>query len=77
MQQAKISLNELQIEYINKYKEFGFKDKSSLVRAAIELYIKTIERQKLVDSAKLYAEIYEEDKDIQELTNSTINEWPQ
>jgi len=77
MQQAKISLNELQIEYINKYKEFGFKDKSSLVRAAIELYIKTIERQKLVDSAKLYAEIYEEDKELQELTNSTINEWPQ
>lgn len=77
MQQAKISLNELQIEFINKHKEYGFKDKSSLVRAAVELYIKTIERQKLVDSAKLYAEIYEEDKELQELTNSTINEWPQ
>jgi metal-responsive CopG/Arc/MetJ family transcriptional regulator len=76
MQQAKISFDENHISFINKYQELGFKDKSSLVRSAIEEFIKSVEKQKLVKSAKLYAEIYKEDSELRDLTNSAIEDWP-
>lgn len=76
MQQAKISLDENHIKILNKYQELGFKDKSSLVRSAIDDFIKSIEKQKLAKSAKLYAEIYKEDSDLRDLTNSAIEDWP-
>ncbi len=76
MQQAKISFKEDHIHFIDKYQELGFKDRSSLVRAAIEDYIKSMHKQELIQSAKLYAEVYEEDSDVKELTNSAIDEWP-
>lgn len=76
MQQAKISLDESQIDFLNKYQELGYKDKSSLVRSAIEEYIKSVEKQKLVKSALLYAEIYEQDSELRDLTDSAIEDWP-
>ncbi len=76
MQQAKISFDEKQIEILNKYQEYGFKDKSSMVRSAIEEFIKADEKKKLIESAELYAEVFKEDSDVKELTNSAIEEWP-
>jgi metal-responsive CopG/Arc/MetJ family transcriptional regulator len=76
MQQSKISFDESQIKILNKYKEYGFKDKSSLVRSAIVEFIKSAEKQKLVKSANLYAEIYKEDSELRDLTNSAIEDWP-
>lgn len=76
MQQAKISFDESHIKILNKYQEFGFKDKSSLVRSAIDDFIKSVEKQKLAESAKLYAEIYKEDSELRDLTNSAIEDWP-
>lgn len=76
MQQAKISFDEIHIKILNKYQEFGFKDKSSLVRSAIDDFIKSVEKQKLAKSAKLYAEIYKEDSELRDLTNSAIENWP-
>lgn len=76
MQQAKISFDEKHIKILNKYQELGFKDKSSLVRSAIDDFIKSVEKQKLAKSAKLYAEIYKEDSELRDLTNSAIEDWP-
>lgn len=76
MQQAKISFDENHIIILNKYQELGFKDKSSLVRSAIDDFIKSVEKQKLAKSAKLYAEIYKEDSELRDLTNSAIEDWP-
>ncbi len=76
MQQSKISFNEKHIKFLNKYQELGFKDKSSLVRSAIDDFIKSVEKQKLAKSAKLYAEIYKEDSELRDLTNSAIEDWP-
>ncbi|MCF6268498.1 MAG: hypothetical protein L3J41_02170 [Melioribacteraceae bacterium] len=76
MQQAKISFDENQINFLNMYRELGFKDKSSLVRSAIQEYIRSVEKQKLIKSAKLYAEMYKEDSELQDLTNSAIEGWP-
>ena len=76
MQQAKISFDKNQIEILNKYHEYGFKDKSSLVRSAIEEFIKAAEKKKLIESADLYAEIYNEDSELRDITNSAIEDWP-
>jgi len=76
MQQAKISLDENHIKFLDKYLELGYKDKSSLVRSAIEEFIKSVEKQRLAKSAKLYAEIYKEDLELRDLTNSAIGAWP-
>ncbi|MFH1198381.1 MAG: hypothetical protein V1720_21950 [bacterium] len=76
MQQAKISFDENHIIFLNKYQELGFKDKSSLVRSAIEEFIKSVEKHKLAKSAKLYAEIYKEDSELRDLTNLAIEDWP-
>jgi len=75
MQQTKISLDESQLDFLNSYRELGFKDKSSLVRTAIQEFIRSFERQKLAKSAKLYAEVYKEDEDLRLLTDSAIQGW--
>jgi len=68
MTQTKISLENNQIEFLNKYNELSFKDKSSLVRSTIEEYKKFIDKQNLIKSAELYNEIYKDDPDLPDLT---------
>lgn len=77
MLQAKFTIKEDQIDILNSYKEYGFKDKSSMMREALNLLKKERERQKLRESAKLYAEIYQEDMDLQSLTESAVKGWPE
>ena len=77
MQQVKVSIDEKQIEFLNEYHNYGFKDKSSLVRKAIDHFKKELEIQKLKKSADLYAEIYNKDSELQDLTKSALSEWPE
>lgn len=77
MQQAKFSVAESQIEFIQKYSHFGFKDKSSMARAALDELRKKLEYQSLKESAMLDTEIYLKDDDMKELTNSAISDWPE
>ena len=77
MQQAKFSLTLSLIEFLNNYKFYGFKDKSSMVRAALAGLKEELERQSLKQSANLYAELYEEDAELQELTESAVAGWPE
>lgn len=77
MKQAKFTVTESQIEFIKQYSRFGFKDKSSMVRAALEELRKKLEYKSLKESAKLYAEIYQKDEELQKLTNSAISDWPE
>ncbi|MQY79947.1 MAG: hypothetical protein GH151_12255 [Bacteroidetes bacterium] len=77
MQQAKFSVAESQIEFLNQYSRFGFKDKSSMVRAAINELKKKLELVKLKKSADLYAEIYSKDQELHKLTDSAITDWPE
>lgn len=74
MQQAKFSVAESQIDFLKRYSQFGFKDKSSMVRAALEELRIKLELQSLKESADLYAEIYKEDSELQELTDSAISD---
>ncbi len=77
MQQAKFSLTFTLVEFLNNYKFYGFKDKSSMVRAALLRLKEELDLQSLKQSANLYAEIYEEDSDLQELTEASIAGWPE
>ena len=77
MQQAKFSVEESQLEFLNNHSGFGFKDKSSMVRTALDLLKRELEKQKLRKSADLYAEIYEQNSDLSELTDSALAEWPE
>ena len=77
MQQVKVSVNEKQIDFLNNHSSYGFKDKSSLVRKAIDYFRNELEIQKLNKSADLYSEIYSKDSELQNLTNSALSEWPE
>jgi hypothetical protein len=77
VQQAKFSLTFSLIEFLNNYKRYGFKDKSSMVRAALLRLKEELELQNLKQSANLYAEIYAEETELQELTETAIQDWPE
>ena len=76
MQQAKFSLSSEQFDFLSLHKEYGFKDKSSMVRRALDRLQLELKAEKLKKSADLYSEIYAESDDLQDLTESGLLEWP-
>jgi hypothetical protein len=76
MIQAKFSINEAHLMVLEECKKYGFKDKSALVRAAIDLLTTQLERQRLQESAALYAEVYEQDEESREWMEDVTTEWP-
>jgi metal-responsive CopG/Arc/MetJ family transcriptional regulator len=74
--QAKISLTETLAEFLAEYKTYGFKDKSTMVRTALDRLKRELETQNLKESAALYAEIYESDSELQDLTEAALDGWP-
>jgi len=77
MRQAKFSCKENQIEFLNNYKEYGFKDKSAMIREALNRLKDELESRKLMQSADLYAETYVQDSNLNILTESATNGWPE
>ena len=77
MLQAKFSVEESQSHFLKNYKTYGFKDKSSMLRAAIDHFKTEIELESLRKSADLYSEIYSEDDDLKKLTEIAITGWPE
>ena len=77
MPQQKFSVHETQAEFLCNHKVYGFKDKSSMVRKAIDQLQRQLELDALRESAELYSEIYSENDDLKELTQSAITGWPE
>ena len=77
MLQAKFSIGNDQAKFIENYKEYGFKDKSEMVRKAINLLQEELEEKLLRDSAEIYAEIYKEEESLRMLTELAIEGWPE
>jgi hypothetical protein len=77
MQQAKFSLSDPLLDFLSHYRQYGFKDRSAMVQAALLHLQRDIEQRQLRESAALYAEVYAEDDDLQELTDCAINGWPE
>jgi Arc/MetJ-type ribon-helix-helix transcriptional regulator len=76
MIQAKFSLEESHVHFLEQCKTFGFKDKSEAVRIALDRLRQELETRRLRESAELYAQVYEEDEQLRELTESAILDWP-
>lgn len=77
MLQAKFSIEEEQAQFLSEFEIYGFKDKSSVVREAINLLKKAMELESLRKSADLYSEIYSMDDGLKELTESAVAGWPE
>jgi Arc/MetJ-type ribon-helix-helix transcriptional regulator len=75
--QAKFSFDEEQASFLNNYRDYGYKDKSSMVREALQRMKKELELKQLERSADLYAELYASDSDLQEWTESAVSGWPE
>ncbi len=76
MRQAKFSIEAGQHAFLSSYQTYGFKDRSEMLRTAIEMLRKELEQREFEQSATLYAEIYAEDEKLQTLTDSAIAGWP-
>jgi Arc/MetJ-type ribon-helix-helix transcriptional regulator len=70
MAQAKFTIEQSHIDFLDRFKERGFKDKSEIVRLALDRLSQELETQELAKSADLYAELYREDEELQQLTNA-------
>ena len=77
MRQAKFSVKEEQAHFLNSFKNYGFKDKSSMLRTAIDHFKNKLELENLRKSAELYSEIYSENDNLRELTETAITGWPE
>lgn len=77
MRQAKFSFKENHVEFLTHYKDYGFKDKSAMVRESLNLLREKLESRKLRESADLYANIYREDSELKALTDSAARGWPE
>lgn len=76
MIQAKFSLEESHVQFLDQCKRFGFKDKSEVVRTALDRLCTEFAQQRLRESADLYVEVYEEDDETQEVTDAALSKWP-
>lgn len=71
-----IRLKDVDIEFLKRHADFGFSNASELLSKAIHLLKNEVEEeQKLEESAVLYAEIYEEDNEVQEWVEASIKDW--
>ena len=77
MHQAKFSIEDVQISFLNDFSRYGFKDKSSMVREAIDHFKRKMDLESLKQSADLYAETFEEDGELADLTEGAITGWPE
>jgi hypothetical protein len=73
---SKIQLPEDQVEFSAVIKSM-IKKQKSMIREALKLLRKECEAQKLRQSADLYAEIYDEDSELREMTDVAVNGWPE
>lgn len=74
---TKVTLEQTQINFLAQFKDLGFKDKSSVVRLALNRLQQELEREELERSADLYAEVYSEDAQLQALTDLAGADWPE
>ncbi len=74
MKEQTFELDESQIRFLQSCEKYGFKDANEVVRMAIQRLELALEAERLEESADLYAEIYKEDADLQELTRLGLEE---
>jgi hypothetical protein len=73
---VKFSIEESQIQFFAQCMRYGFKDKSDVVRTALDRQSTELAQKRFRESAAMYSEVYEEDDETQEWTDSALLEWP-
>ena len=63
-------------QFVERFEDYGFLDSRELVIAALQRLQTSLELANLERSAALYAEIYEEESELQALTEASLAEWP-
>lgn len=76
MKEQTFKLDESTVRFLDRCQEYGFQEPSEVVRTALQKLQLALEADKLQESANLYAEIYKDDKELQELTEAGLEEWP-
>ena len=74
--QLRIELEAPQLQFLEQCQRYGFQDRETLVREAIERLRLALESLALQESAALYAEVYESCEETQQLTEATLTSWP-
>ena len=69
-QKLTLNIEEPQLNFLLHHKNYGFKDEEEMIKVALQKLQSELEAQDLEESAQLYAEIYEEDAELQELTKT-------
>lgn len=77
MQQAKFSLTPPLVDFLNHHQAYGYRDRSEMVRSALQRLRDELELQSLRESADLYAEVYAEELELQALTEAALEGWPE
>ncbi len=75
MPQVKVTLEGKAISFIDNHQKYGYSSRTELVRDAITRLQQELEQKELEESARIYQEIYEEDIELQELTDGAATEW--
>jgi len=73
MPQIKISLDPENINFISQHSNYGYSSKSALIEDAVANLKRNLETQKLIESAELYQDIYDNDPELQELTDDAAS----
>lgn len=69
MPQIRVVLEDTEFKFVENHSQHGFKSKTELVNEAISFYRQQLQQKLIAESAQLYQEIYEEDEELQELTD--------
>jgi len=70
-----ITLQEEQYAILSGFKQYGFKTKNELLSFALQLFVNEMDKKvQLQKSADLYADLYENDSELQELTETAVND---
>ena len=77
MQQVRVRVEETQAHFLTHYEMYGFEDKSAMVRVALNRLRDELDLRSLKQSADLYAEMYADAPELQQLTESALSGWPE
>ena len=69
-----IAIDDNQVEFLKHFSRYGFKSEGDLVKEALERLRSDIERKSLEESANIYADIYANDEELREITESALME---
>lgn len=74
-QKLTLNIEEDQLHFLLHHKNYDFKNEAEMIKFALQKLQSELEAQDLQESAQLYAEIYEEDAELQELTETACADF--